>query len=56
MESTMFRKVQIARKHVSNMKMSSFLLLKRGLNTHNKKCRHPTMSANKVPAHFNRFG
>ena len=51
-----FKKVQIARKHVSNMKICSFLLLKRSLNTHSKQCRHLTMFGIKVPAHINRFG
>ena len=51
-----FKKVQIARRHMSNMKMCSFLLLKRGLNTHSKKCRHLTMFGNTVPEQFNRFG
>ena len=41
---------------MSNMKMCSFLLLKRGLNTHSKKCRHLTMFGNTVPEQFNRFG
>ena len=51
-----FKKVQIARRHMSNMKMCSFLLLKRGLNMHSKKCRHLTMFGNTVPEQFNRFG
>ena len=38
------------------MKMGLILLLKRGVNTHINKCRHPTMFDNKVPAHFNRSG